>query len=321
MKRIYENPKVEGTEWRSHGHEPFVYRAERPKDLLGVHAEVIADGLLPGEPLRYLLYAPIWDGRDAPFGIHAEPASHAVAVAEDRFLISRNTHTEGIEPTLRIIPFNKVLVVELGTAHLLGWFSIRFADGNSLGRHSILCRSVAIEHFASAVREYRSADARARRRELRQFPAQWKRVWQKMSVPQAREMRPLVADGERPLAVIQTRQRWAFRRGFWGNVPVCLACEGVLVATDLGLLHAGDEPAPGPGHRTYGVDVASVPWQALMGARIRREVRHGQLLPHLRLELRRGDVTTVLDMPFDEALTKRIARLARRFGLDPIHDK
>jgi hypothetical protein len=69
------------------------------------------------------------------------------------------------------------------------------------------------------------------------------------------------------------------------------------------------------------VNVSFVPWQALMGARIRRDVRRGNLLPNLRLELRRGGVTTVSDVPFDEALTKRVIRLARRFGLDPIHDK
>src|SRR5437667_6696230 len=118
--------------WQSTGREPGVFRAERPEELFGVHADLIAAALTPGERLRYLLYAPIWDGGEAPFGIWSHPASHAVAVTEHRFLLSEDRHTKGIIPSVRAIPFDQVLYVELGRALLLGWFAIRFIEEDVL---------------------------------------------------------------------------------------------------------------------------------------------------------------------------------------------
>ncbi len=43
--------------WQSTGKEPQVFRAEKPEELFGVHADLIAAALTPGERLRYLLYA------------------------------------------------------------------------------------------------------------------------------------------------------------------------------------------------------------------------------------------------------------------------
>ena len=96
------------TEYHSSGMEPFVYRAENPADLLGLHAEIMGSNLTPGENLRHLLYAPIWEGRHAPFGIRGQPASPAVATTNTRFLISCDRHIEGVALCLEIIPFDQV---------------------------------------------------------------------------------------------------------------------------------------------------------------------------------------------------------------------
>ena len=321
MKKHFENPKVEGTDWRSRGDEPFVYRADAPKDLLGVHAEVIASGLSRAESLRYLLYSPIWQGHQAPFGIRGEPASHALAVATDRFLISHNPHTEGVEPTLQVVPFDKVLLVELGKAHLLGWFSMRFADEGQVNRVSILFRSAGIEPFAAAVREYRAADARGRLTMSTGSRMRWKPVWRRVPTPQAVLMEPLVTPRENPLGIVRTSQTWGIRKRLWKEVPVCLSCDGVLIVTNLGLMYAADEAAVSPSMRSYGVNVYCIPRRAIAAATIRHELSHSTFVGRLRLELRRGDVSMPFDLPFDERVTARAITLARQFGLDVIHDR
>jgi len=318
VSRHFENPKVEGTEWRSHGHEPFVYRAQQPNDLLGVHAEVIASGLRPGEPLRYLLYSPIWEGQNAPFGISAEPASHALAVAEDRFLISRNPHVEGIEPTLQVIPFDQVLLVEVGTAHFLGWFSIQFARGGKAHRLSMLFTAMGVEHFQAAVRGYRTVDAEVHPGGVVRERPPWRQIWQKVPKPQAVGIEPLIAKGESALGVVRTSQSWGIRKRLWREVAVCLSCDGVLIPTNLGLIYAADEKPLTPESRAYAVNVSCLPRHAVAAATIRHGLGHSALLGRLRLELRRGRVTAPFDLSFDERATKRIVAAAGLFGLDTI---
>ncbi len=319
MSRHFENPKVPGTEWRSHGHEPFVYRARRPEELLGVHAEVISTGLTEGESLRYLLYCPIWDGQKAPFGIRAEPASHALGVAQDRFLVSLNPHAEGVEPTLHVVPFNKVLLVEVGTAHLLGWFSVRFVEEGRVSRLSMLFRSVGFECFAAAVREYRTADAENHADRPSHGRGRWKHVWRKIPAPHRSGIEPVVAEGEIALGVVKTSQSWGIRKRLWQEVPVCLSCDGVLIPTNLGLIYAFDEAAVHPGMRSYGVNVTCIPRRAIAAASIRRELARSAFLGRLRLELRRSGVTLPQEITFDERAAARVTAVAGRFGLDFVH--
>jgi len=319
VNRHFENPKVVGTEWRSHGREPFVYRAQQPEDLLGVHAEVIASGLRAGEPLRYLLYSPIWEGQNAPFGIWSEPASHAVAVAGDRFLISRNPHIKGVEPTLQVVPFDRVLLVEVGTAHLLGWFSIQFARGGKVHRLSMLFTSVGVEHFQAAVREYRTADAEDHPGGVVRNPPPWRQIWGRVPKPQAVAIEPLIAKGESALGVVRTSQSWGIRKRLWKEVPVCLSCDGVLIPTNLGLIYAADETPLSPGMRSYGVNVSCLPRRAIAAANIRHGLGRSALMGCLRLELRRGNAATPFELSFDERATKRVVAAAGLFGLDIIH--
>ena len=321
MKKHFDNPKVEGTEWRSHGREPFVYRAHRPGELLGVHAEVIASGLSASEALRYILYCPIWEGNKAPFGIRADTASRALAVAEDRFLVSHNRHVEGVEPTLHVVPFDKVLLVEIGTAHLLGWFSIRFVDEGKIIRLSMLFRSVGIEHFAAAVRQYRMADAKDHLKGHVHNPAPWKQIWAKVPKPQESAIEPLIAEGEHALGVVKTSQSWGIRKRLWQEVPVCQSCDGVLIPTNFGLIYAADEASVSPDMRSYGVNVSCIPRRAIAAASIRHELTRSAFLGRLWLELRRGDTTMPFELPFDERAATRVVTVASQFGLDVIHDR
>ena len=76
--------------WRSSGKELWVFRAERPEELCGMHADLVAAALTPGEQLQYVFYAPIWEGNRAPFGIPGHAASHAVAIEVDIPFVEEN---------------------------------------------------------------------------------------------------------------------------------------------------------------------------------------------------------------------------------------
>ena len=44
--------------WHSTDKEPWSFRAERPEELCGIHADLVAAALNPGEQLQYVLYVP-----------------------------------------------------------------------------------------------------------------------------------------------------------------------------------------------------------------------------------------------------------------------
>jgi len=72
----------EAIEYRSSGKEPYVFRADKPDDLLGVHVDLMEKTLRRDEGLLYLLYSPICQERKGPFGLYATPGSHGVAVTK-----------------------------------------------------------------------------------------------------------------------------------------------------------------------------------------------------------------------------------------------
>jgi hypothetical protein len=145
--------------WRSSGKEPYVFRVERPDDLrglhIGVHADLMERALRPDEGLLYLLYAPVWPEKKGPFGLHATPASHAVAVTKYRFIISEDRHKEGIAPTVQSIPFDQVLYVQLGSALCLGWFVIQFVEGKKTFCTTLFFTATGIGYFETLIRQYR----------------------------------------------------------------------------------------------------------------------------------------------------------------------
>jgi len=142
--------------YKSTGRESHIFRAESPEGLLGVHADLIASALNPVESIHYLIYAPIREAGNAPFGIHAEPASHALAVTDHRFLISKDRHIDTIAPTVQEIPFSRVICVEIGNALLLGWLAIHSIENGQLSSTSLFYTARGCHHFERAIREFRN---------------------------------------------------------------------------------------------------------------------------------------------------------------------
>jgi hypothetical protein len=134
---------------KSSGNEPWIFRASAPEELVGAHREQMASALTAGEPLRYLLYSPSWQGRGRHFGISATPASHALAVTDRRFIATRDAHG-GSPATVTSIPFADLLAIEKGSALLLAWFVARFVESGRLQTLTILHKSTGAHHFDAA---------------------------------------------------------------------------------------------------------------------------------------------------------------------------
>jgi len=306
MTKILSSKDVRypGTEWYSVGREPRVYEAHAPGDLLGVHAELMASNLLPGEELRYLLYSPIWDGTWAPFDMSAQPASHALAVTKGRFLLTRDLHRDDTDPTVFSIPFDRVLLAECGNAHLLGWFSLRCVLEDGPGRVSVLFRATGAELFSSAIRHYRQALPRqvsmvgcAQRR------AAWHDLWKRMGRPDVREVRPLILDDEVLLAWLRAGASWRYRRELLGKRPQCHRPENLLLWTCRGAIHVIHEPDVHPKSPSFGLTVRTIPREAMRLAEVAGEGT-------LRLALGRDKVVMYVEVPFDKEYRDQAESLA-----------
>ena len=305
--------RIAGTEWRSVGREPNVYEAQTPGDLLGVHAELIISALLPGEELRYLLYSPIWDGTWAPFGISAQPASHALVVTDSRFLLSRDLHRDDADPTLSSIPFDQMLWAECGNAHLLGWFSLCYVMENGPGRISVLFESTGVAFFSSALRHYRQA-LPCRTTPTASCPktgATWHDLWKCLSKPEAREVRPLVLEEETLMGWFRAGRSWRYRRRFLRTYPECKRPENLLLWTSVGVIHIIHEPVIRPEWPSYGLTVRSIPQQA---------IRIAEVMPDgaLRLTLGRDRSVIQIEVPFDKEYRPQAESLARSVERRPL---
>lgn len=309
---------VRETGWRLSGNEPYPCRVARPRDLPGIHADSITAGLAPGETLRYLLYSPIWEGgRRAPFGITAEPASHAAAVAHNRFLISRDPRVEGAAPALLTIPFADVLYLQLGSAFCLGWFAVLFAEQAGPACESLLFRAIRRDRFASAIREYRSSAARGHSPDPAQSGTAWEKVWRQCPYPQAERIRELLVPGERPRGLLHSSEQWVKQRGLWRSKWSCVACEGLLFATDIGVFYVARETYDRPVTWNVGMNVIYAPGQAVQSAAIAQKVVLGKRLHHLELTLGRKDVAACLEVPFDESEVEKAEDLVGQTGCHP----
>jgi len=294
-----------GTEWRSVGREPRVYEAQTPADLLGVHTELIASSLLPGEELRYLLYSPIWDGTWAPFGISAQSASHALAVTKSRFLLSRDLHRDDTDPTVLSIQFDHVLWAECGNAHLLGWFSLCHVMEDGPARLSFLFKATGSEFFTFALRHYRQTLPNQAPTTLPgKGRATWQDVWKCVSKPEAREVRPLVLDDETVLGWLRAGQSWRHRRQFLRRRLQCERPENFLLWLSAGLIHVIHEPDVHPKLPSQGLTVRSIPWPAVRLA----EVTPGS---SLRLTLGRRKAGLQIEVPFDKEYRAQAESLVR----------
>jgi hypothetical protein len=298
MKTFKQHP------FKSTGRESHVFRVESPEGLIGVHADLIASSLRPEESIHYLIYAPVREAGDAPFGMHAEPASHALAVTDYRFLISKDRHIAAIAPTVQEIPFSQVVCVEIGNALLLGWLSIRFIENGQLSCTSLFYTARGSHHFEKAIREFRNVYGKAQS----VAPAHsitWANVWEKTPKMQSDIIKSLILKEENPLYLLRSTESWGVQKR--GRKKVCLATEGVLLVTDWGLIHAVDEQPVSPHILSYGVNVRYIPSSALYALDHFEKEEHGVCRHMLRLQAGKPPAVISYDIPFDESTDYNVA--------------
>jgi len=285
--------------YRSSGKEPYVFRADKPGDLLGVHADLMEKTLRRDEGLLYLLYTPICQERGGPFGLQATPASHAVAVTKYRFIISEDQHIDGIAPSVQSIPFDQVFYVELGNALLFGWFSVEFAvDDKPSCTTLFFPATTGMKHFGIAVQKYRSMTGPA----YDQLPVDaidWPDIWQHTPKTEVDHLKPLILRDELPFNTLRSSERWILRKRRGKSIPVYLSANGILVSTNFGFIHATDESCIRPEIFSFGVKASCIPCDALKSAQLLEKRMYGRLLSFLRLKIARGNVTVDFDIPFD----------------------
>jgi hypothetical protein len=281
----------------SSGRESYVFQANKPRGLLGVHADLIEKALRPQEGLLYLLYAPIWPEKKGPFGLHTTPASHAVAVTKNRFIISENRHMKGIAPTIQSIPFDQVLYIQIGSALSLGWFAIQFVENEKPFCTTLFFTITGMGHFETLIREYRRMTGANSDR----FPKKidWVDIWRRTPMTQVDRLRSLVLKEELPFSMLRSSELWILRKRRWKSIPACLSTNGILVSTNFGFIHATDEPCLRPKIFSFGVNVSCIPFDALKSTRIIQKWIHGSHLYVLRLEMGRRPVIADYDVPFD----------------------
>jgi hypothetical protein len=297
--------KSEGTsEYRSTSKEPYVFRADRPGDLLGVHVDLMGKTLRRDEALLYLLYSPIFPEEKGPFGLCATPGSHAVAVTKHRFVISEDRYMEGISPTVQSIPFDQVFYVKLGNALLLGWFSVEFVvDDKPSCATLFFPATTGMKHFGVAVSEYRRMTGLSHN----YLPAKimnWADIWQHTPKMEVDHLKPLILREELPFNMLRSSERWILRKRRWKSMPVYLSTNGILISSNFGYIQATDEPFIRPEIFSFGVKASCIPFDALKSAQLLQKRMYGRLLPFLRLKIARGNVTVDFDVPFDESNRK-----------------
>jgi len=302
---------VKTRQFRSNGREPYVFRVDHPGDLFGSHADLMSAALGPEERLLYLLYSPVWEGEEAPFGVRAPSASHAFAVAEDRFIVSEDRHQTGVPATVLTIPFHRVIEVELGSALLIGWFALRFIrDGNVVSSSILFPASTGMLHFAAAIRHYRRATQPAPVSSS-QGDMAWREVLGATRTLLAGTIQTLILEGERAEHAVHSAETWsagARRR----KPPVCLSAYGILLLTDCGILHAEEQPPMRPDMLSFGVRAVCIPGNALRSASVIERDLSGKTLLFLRLGVGRNSASVQRDVPFAAESSQAAAQILAR---------
>ena len=281
----------------STGRESWIYRANGPDDLRGRHGDLLGSALGPDEQLHYLLYAPIFDGVGGPFDIRAMPASHAVAVAQDRLIISADAHRQGVPADLHAIPFAQILSVELGAALLLGWLRVCYVDADQVTSAVVTFSTTGSQHFEAVVRAYRRLTARETTQDGSPIPSA--ELWRSTPPYLRSATEPLLLPDEPVIHAVNWRESWRSRKRGWSRVRSCASTPGLLLLTRAGLLWASSEPRVRPDLVSYGVNVTSINWQALRSATVEQTSTRG-VAARLRLALKRQGVTTHIEIPLDD---------------------
>jgi len=291
----------------STGREPWVFRVKDPEGLPGRHAENMAASIHPGEKLHYLFYSPIWDGRCAPFGLEALPASHAVAVTGSRFIVSVDPHEEPLPISLAELPFQSLLSVEIGSALLLGWLSFRFVENDSVSKKTLLFRATGARHFVAAVRMYRSLTAWPGREPSSRPPLSWADV--RARAPHSfSAVEALLLAEERPWTCAFSPPVW--RTEGSKKTWVSTTPGSFFLVTTHGLFALVEEPGPHPDVLGYGLNLALFRFPELHSVQLTDPTEGSAPSAVLRLYLGSEWSSASLDFPVDE---RRIAEI-RQFA-------
>jgi hypothetical protein len=282
---------------RSSGRESWIYRANGPDELRGRHADLLRSALGPDDRLNYILYAPIFDGVGGPFGIQATPASHAVAVAQDRLVITADAHREGVPADVRSIPFAQILSVELGAALLLGWLKICFVDGGPVTSTVVTFSTTGSHHFEAVVRAYRELTALQMIQKEVAIPHA--NVWHSTPPFLRSATEPLLLNDEPVIHAVNWRESWRSRKRGWFTLRSCASTPGLLMLTRAGLLWASSEPRVRPDVMSFGVNVTTINWQAIRSASLEHAAKDGTAA-RLRLGLEQQGISMCLEIPFDD---------------------
>lgn len=274
------------------GRECWVFGAARPEELCGHHADLMARALGHDEPVGYLLYSPLREASGAPFGVRDGSGSHALAVTDRRFIVSRDAHQPGRPPIVRGIPFADVLAVDLGEALTLGWLAIRFAVRGDGAAETMFFPSAGIDHVRAALRAWRAAVGLFGPRPCPDRA--WEPVWSRTLPWLHSQTAPLLL-GDEPRAVLHVAETWHQPVG--RRSPVCLAGAGLCAVTDSVVLLAQGERPDRPGALAFAVQVTCLD---------RRNVRRAEVVaPHaaagagtvLALDVQVGAVEQRVTMP------------------------
>lgn len=303
------NASIKLSECRSRGKEPYVFRAESPDGLIGVHADLIAASLKWEEKLHYLIYSPIREADGSPFGIHAEPASHALAVTDHRFLISKNMHTDNIPPTVQAIPFSQVVCVDIGNALLLGWLAIRFIENGRLHQTSLFYSALGSHHFEAAICTFRKISGKTENHVYQEGNMTRSDFWKQIPKPQIEILKSVLLKEENPLYFLWSTERWGTEKR--KRNKICLAANGVLLVTNCGLLHVLEERPISPNILSYGVNICIIPPAAVHSAACVEKEEYGIRQQVLRLKIGNIQVWMNYDIPFDRNNGAEVADFIR----------
>lgn len=234
------------------GRESWVFRARALDELCGFHPELIGGALEPNERVCDLVYSPLRETTAGPFGMRGTAGSHALALTDSRVIISRDPHTPRGARTVRVLPYDSILLVELGEALTLGWLVFRFLEGDEVGSETIVFQSTGIGLFRTALRTWRgrglpTEESRASPREPCPALAQ--------APPYLRDqVAPLLLDDE-PSALLHSPEQWG---GDSRRQRACVAPERLYAVSEHGLVVAESERPYRPGALVFGVNVTCI---------------------------------------------------------------
>lgn len=235
-----------------------MYRARALDELCGHHPELMRHAL-GAAAAAYLLYSPLRETNNGPFGLAGPSGSHALALTATSLVISRDSHRPGEPPRARAIPLASVLAISIGEALTLGWLLVRFVSGRQAVSEVVFFHSTGLEHFRELVRRWirRLPPVASPRRSG--WP--WRRALTHSPAYLTSQLAPLLDDGDEVLIANGVEA--------WGDIrwkAACLSASTIIAVSDRIVTIAESERPRRRGMLVFGVDVTSVPRTAVTSA-------------------------------------------------------